>query len=262
VLASLPLGAIEPTPFQRDLSPAHTRRLAEKIEASGCFLDPLIAVRGADGGFWTPNGRHRLAAAKVLGLRQLTVLLSPDAELAFKILALNTEKAHNLKDRSLEAIRMARELARRKPRADESEFPAELEAPELLTLGIVYEREPRFAGGAYAPLLKKLDRFAARPLAKTLGERAGFAARLLEIDAQVKRLVKAIAARGFRSPYLRNYVVARINPVRFQKPVKGDAPPAMAMGAALTRMAAAARRFDPASVRGGELALVAAAAGE
>jgi ParB family chromosome partitioning protein len=262
LLASLPYGAIEPTPFQRDLSPAHTKRLAEKIEATGSFLDPLIAVRGAGRGFWTPNGRHRLAAAKVLGLRQVTVLLSADAELAFKILALNTEKAHNLKDRSLEAIRMARELARRRPGALESEFPTELEAPELLTLGIVYEREPRFAGGAYGPLLKKVDRFAARPLAKSLAERAGFASRLLEIDAQVKRLVKAIEARGFRSPYLRNYVVARINPVRFVKAVKGDAGPPMAMGAALTRMAAAARRFDPGSVRGSELALVAAAVAE
>ena len=262
LLASLPLAAIEPTPFQRDLSPAHTKRLAEKIEASGCFLDPLIAVRGASGGFWTPNGRHRLAAAKVLGLRQVTVLLSADADLAFKILALNTEKAHNLKDRSLEAIRMARELAKQRPRALEAEFPAEFEAAELLTLGIVYEREPRFAGAAYSPLLKKVDRFAQRPLAKSLAERAGFAARLLEIDARVKQLVKAIEARGFRSPYLRNYVVARINPVRFVKSKPGDAAPAMAMGAALTRMAAAARSFDPASVRGGDVALVAAASSE
>jgi ParB family chromosome partitioning protein len=261
LLASLPVGAIEPTPFQRDLSPAHTKRLAEKIEATGCFLDPLIAVRAPGGGFWTPNGRHRLAAAKVLGLRQLTVLLAAEADLAFKILALNTEKAHNLKDRSLEAIRMARELARQRPRALETEFPAELEAPELLTLGIVYEREPRFGGGAYGPLLRKVDRFAARPLAKSLAERAGYAARLLEIEARVKQLVKAIEARGFRSPYLRNYVVARINPVRFVK-VKGDAGPAMAMGAALTRMAAAARRFDPASVRGRDVALVAAASSE
>jgi ParB family chromosome partitioning protein len=107
-----------------------------------------------------------------------------------------------------------------------------------------------------------VDRFAARSLAKSLAERAGFASRLLEIDAQVKRIVKGLEGRGFRSPYLRNYVVARINPVRFHKAAKGDAGPPMAMGAALTRMAAAARRFDLASVRGSELALVAAVAGE
>jgi ParB family transcriptional regulator, chromosome partitioning protein len=30
LLASLPLGAVEPTPFQRDLSPTHVKRLAQK----------------------------------------------------------------------------------------------------------------------------------------------------------------------------------------------------------------------------------------
>src|SRR5690606_23906663 len=78
LLASLPFAAVQPTPFQRDLSPTHARRLADAIEAAGAFLDPLIVVQGEDGRFWTPNGRHRLAAAKVLGLKQVTVLISPD----------------------------------------------------------------------------------------------------------------------------------------------------------------------------------------
>ncbi len=260
LLASLPLGAIEPTPFQRDLSPTHTKRLAQKIEESGSFLDPLIVVRGAEGGFWTPNGRHRLATAKVLGLRQVTALVSPDEDLAFRILALNTEKAHNLKDRSLEVIRMARELARRRKRAVESDFAAEFEAPELLTLGLVYEQQGRFAGGAYSPFLKKIDRFSDKTLAKSLQEREGWAARLLQIDAEVKRIVAELQERGFKSPYLRNYVVARINPVRFHRAKKGDTKPPMAIGAALTRMAGSAKRFDTGSVRERDLALVAAVA--
>src|SRR6185312_8871005 len=96
MLACLPLAAVQPTPFQRDLSPTHAKRLAEKIGETAAFLDPLIVVRGEDGKLWTPNGRHRLAAAKVLGLRQITALISPDEALAYRILALNTEKAHNL----------------------------------------------------------------------------------------------------------------------------------------------------------------------
>jgi ParB family chromosome partitioning protein len=261
LLASLPVSAVEPTPFQRDLSPTHTKRLAQKIEESGSFLDPLIVVRGADGQLWTPNGRHRLAAAKVLGLRQVTALVSADEDLAFRILALNTEKAHNLKDRSLEVIRMARELARRQKRARESEFEAQFEAPELLTLGIVYEEQGRFAGGAYSPFLRKVDRFSSKTLSQSLREREGWAARLLGIDLEVKRIVAELTDRGFRSPYLRNYVVARINPVRFHRAKKGEAGPAMAIGAALTRMAASARRFDTGSVRERDLALVAAVSG-
>lgn len=262
LLAALPREAVDPTPFQRDLSPTHAKRLAAKIEEAGAFLDPIIVVRGEDGRFWTPNGRHRLAAAKVLGLRQLTALVSPDDQLAFRILALNTEKAHNLRDRSLEAIRMARALAARTPRAREVDYAEQLEAPELLTLGIVYEREPRFAGGAYAPFLRKVDRFATGTLAASLRQRESQAARLLAIDGEVKRIVRALEARGFRSPYLRTLVVARINPVRFHRARKGETQPPMPVSEALTRMMGAARLFDPRSVRERDLALVAAVAGE
>jgi len=261
LLAALPIAAVQPTPFQRDLSPTHVKRLAAKIEEAASFLDPIVVVRGQDGRLWTPNGRHRLAAAKVLGLRQITALISPDEDLAFRILALNTEKAHNLKDRSLEVIRMARNLAQRTPRARESAYSAEFEAAELLTLGIVYEQQARFAGGAYSPFLKKLDRFSDRTLPVSLRQREAFAARLIDIDVEVKRVIAGLQARGFKSPYLRTLVVARINPVRFHRAKKGDTKPPMALAAGLTRMAAAARRFDLDSVRAGDLALVAAIAG-
>ena len=260
LVAALPIAAVQPTPFQRDLSPTHARRLADRIDETGVFLDPLIVVRGEDGLLWTPNGRHRLAAAKFLGLRQITALISPDESLAYRILALNTEKAHNLKDRSLEVVRMARNLAKRSGKTQESAYAPQFEAPELITLGLVYEENLRFGGGAYSPFLKKVDRFGDRSLAASLREREGYAARLLEIDGEVKRIVTQLAARGFRSPYLRNYVVARINPVRFHKTKKGDTKPPMPIGAALTRMAAAARKFNLDSVRSGDLALVAAGA--
>jgi ParB family transcriptional regulator, chromosome partitioning protein len=261
LLASLPLAAVQPTPFQRDLSPTHAKRLAAKIDETAAFLDPLIVVRGEDGRLWTPNGRHRLAAAKVLGMKQITALISGDESLAYRILALNTEKAHNLKDRSLEVIRMARNLAQRRGREHEAAFAAEFESAELLTLGIVYERSPRFAGGAYSAFLKKLDRFGDRPLATSLRQREDHAARLIEIDVRVKSIISALQARGFRSPYLRNYVVARINPVRFHKAKKGDGAPPMPLGSAITRMAAAARTFNLGSVSNSDLAWVAVGAG-
>jgi ParB family chromosome partitioning protein len=262
VLASIPLGAVQPTPFQRDLSPTHARRLAQKIDETQAFLDPLIVVRGEEGKLWTPNGRHRLAAGKVLGLKQITVLISPDDALAYRILALNTEKAHNLRDRSLEVVRMARSLAGRRGSVKESEFAAEFEAPELLTLGLVYEKASRFAGGAYSSFLKKVDRFNERTLNASLREREGYAARLIEIDAEVKKIIAALTKRGFKSPYLRNYVAARINPVRFHKAKKGDTKPPMPIGQALTRMAAAAKKFNVESVSNKDLAWVAVGAGD
>ncbi len=259
LLASLPLNAVQPTPFQRDLSPTHAKRLAAKIDETAAFLDPLIVVQGEDGRLWTPNGRHRLAAGKVLGLKQITALISPDETLAYRILALNTEKAHNLRDRSLEVIRMARSLAKR-PVSKEAQYAAQFESAELLTLGIVYEKSSRFAGGAYSSFLKKVDRFSERTLAASLREREGFAARLLDIDAAAKRIIKTLQTRGFKSPYLRNYVVARINPVRFHKIKKGQLEPPMPLAQALTRMAAAAKNFKIDSVSNAELAWVAVGA--
>ena len=260
LVAVLPLGALEPTPFQRDLSPTHVKRLAQKIDEAGAFLDPVIVVRGAQGGFWTPNGRHRLAAAKLLGMRAITALISADEALAFKILALNTEKAHNTKDRSLEVIRMAQALAESKPRAREVEFANEFELAPYLTLGLCYEEESRFAGGAYLSFLRKVDRFSDKTLAVSLRERAGYASRLLEIDTAVKQAVAKLQARGFQSPYLRTFVVARINPVRFIKQARGVSKPAMPIGQALTRMTAAAKGFKLESVSNADLAWVAVGA--
>jgi ParB family chromosome partitioning protein len=262
LLASVPIKAIQPTPFQRDLSPTHVKKLAAKIDETAAFLDPLIVVRGETGQLWTPNGRHRLAAAKMLGLRQITALVSPDENLAYRILALNTEKAHNLRDRSLEVIRMARSLVTRHTAALEAQFASEFEAPELLTLGIAYERAARFAGGAYSAFLKKVDRFSAHSLAASLRERESFASRLQEIESQVKKIIAGLQARGFKSPYLRSYVVARINPVRFHKIRKGDTKPPMPLAQALTRMAAAARSFRLESVKSSDIGWVAVGAGD
>jgi ParB family chromosome partitioning protein len=260
LLASLPFSAVQPTPFQRDLSPTHAKKLAGAIEATAAFLDPLIVVRGEDGRFWTPNGRHRLAAAKVLGLKQITVLISPDETLSYRILALNTEKAHNLKDKSLEVVRMARNLAKRQPTRTEASLAEEFEAAELLTLGLVYEGNLRFGGGAYSPVLKKVDRFTTKPLPAALREREGYAKRLSEIDAEVKRIVAELQARGMKSPYLRSYVVARINPVRFHKVKPGDKKPVMPIAQALLRMLSAAKKFDLSRVNLSDLAFVAAGA--
>ena len=259
VSAMLPLSAITPTPFQRELSPTHAKRLAAKIEECGVFLDPLIAVASPeDGGFWTPNGRHRLAAAQALGQRSIVALISPEPALAFRILALNTEKAHNLRDRSLEVIRMARALAAEKTPGTEADRAAELESPAFLTLGILYEKG-RFSGGAYLPLLRKVERFEDQAnLRVSLRAREGWASRLAAIDEQVSGVIERLRQRGFRSPYLRPFVVARVNPVRWLKVKPGAKKPPMPLPEALTRMTRSLRDFKIESVKPQDLALVAA----
>src|SRR5438094_5069529 len=260
VLASLPIKKVVATPFQRDLSKTHATRLAEAIGAAGLFLDPVIAVP-SDDGFWSPNGRHRLEAARRLGMRSVTALLVPDEKLAFRILALNTEKAHNLRDRSLEVIRMARQLAKEQPRSKEIEHAVTFESPAFLTLGCAYEQRSRFAGSSYQPVLNKVDRFLESTLPAALRQREQWAVRIMDIDDRVAAHVKTMQSMGMKSPYLRAVIVARINPVRFVPPSrKKDAAPPISMAEALTKMAANVRKFDPKSIRPGDLALVAAIA--
>jgi ParB family chromosome partitioning protein len=259
LMASLPLDSVTPAPFERDLSPTHTGKLAETMEGIGSFLDPILVVPGNDGQFWSPNGGHRLAAAKLLHLKQITSLISPDQELAFRILALNTEKAPNLKDRALEVIRMATELSNRHPDSKEIDFVTDFEAPELLTLGILYEQDKSFSGGAYRSLLKKVDRFSPERLSDSLRERHERAERIKEIDNEVKRIVEELEGRGFKSPYLRTYVVARINPLHSFRSRKKNVE-VMNMDEALEKMLDEAKRFDVGSVKRSDLALTAALA--
>jgi ParB family transcriptional regulator, chromosome partitioning protein len=220
LLAALPIDRVEPTPYQRDPSEAHVKRLMGVMESLGRFLDPVIAVRHDDA-YWTPNGNHRLQALRRLGAKSIIALLVPDADVAFKILALNTEKAHNLREKSLETIRMARALAGRTGRV-ERDYAFEFEQPAFLTLGAAYEERGRLSGGAYHPLLRRIDDFLDEPIARALKERERRARRLLKIDDGVSAVVEQLKGRGLTSPYLRPFVVARINPIRFSKSTDFD----------------------------------------
>ena len=223
LLSILPIGAIEPTPFQRDLSDTHHKRLADVINKTGRFLDPVIAVTAPDGsGFWTPNGRHRLAAMRRLGAKAISALVVIDREVAWQILALNTEKAHNLKERSLEVIRIYRGLVEEDASRPESSFAFYLDEPALVTLGICYERIPRFGGGVYHSVLRRLEEFSDEPLRVAVKNHEKRASLVLELEEKVAAAVKKLKERGLVSPYLRAFVVARVNPLRW---IKGDPPP-------------------------------------
>ena len=214
VFAALPIDRVEPTPYQRDPSQPHVKRLMGVIETLGRFLDPIIAVPNKDG-YLTPNGNHRLQAMRKLGARSVIALVVPDAEIAFKILALNTEKAHNLKEKSLETIRMLRALADEQGDRAEREFAFEFEQPAFLTLGVAYEQRARLSGGAYQSVLRRIDDFLDEKLPKALKERTRRGDLVLALDDHVGGIVDRLKKRGFTSPYLRPFVIARINPIRF-----------------------------------------------
>jgi ParB family chromosome partitioning protein len=253
VMAALPIDLVEPTPFQRNLSDTHVRKLEAVIGKIGRFLDPIIAVRLAkpdyDAKYWTPNGNHRLSAMRTLGAKSIVAIVVPEPSVAYQILALNTEKAHNLREKSLEVIRMYRELAQLDG-ATEDTYALEFEEPALITLGLCYEERPRFSGGAYHPVLKRVEEFLKKPLQAALGIRQQQANTLLALDDLIVKQVEALKAKGLTSPYLKSFVVARVNPIRFRPK---DALP-LSFADALNRMAQAAQKFNPDKIQLDDLA--------
>ncbi|HEX3645980.1 MAG TPA: ParB/RepB/Spo0J family partition protein [Vicinamibacterales bacterium] len=236
LLAALPVEHVEPTPYQRDASDTHVKRLMTVIETIGRFLDPIVVVR-ENGHYFTPNGNHRLQALKKLGVKTVMALVVPDPAVAFRILALNTEKAHNLREKSLETIRMERELAKRSD-ATEVSFSFEFEQPAFLTLGTCYEERPRLSGGAYQSILRRVDAFLDQPIAKAIKERDRRGRKILKLDDVVSAAVEKLKAKGLTSPYLKPFVVSRVNYTRFSKATSFD------FDEALDKIIASATKFN------------------
>jgi ParB family chromosome partitioning protein len=248
VLAALPIELVEPTPFQRNLSDTHVRKLELVIGKIGRFLDPIIAVRAPRSQqvakYWTPNGNHRLSAMKMLGAKSIVAIVVPEAAAAYQILAMNTEKAHNLREKSLEVIRMYKELARLDDATEET-YVLEFEEPAFITLGLCYEERPRFSGGAYNSVLRRVDEFLKKPMRAAIELRRERAKTVLALDDQIVEQVEALKAKGLTSPYLKSFVVARVNPIRFRPK---DAAP-LSFDEAFARMATATAKFNPEKIK-------------
>jgi ParB family chromosome partitioning protein len=247
LLAALPIDIVEPTPYQRDLSEAHVARLANAIDKLDRFLDPIVAVPADGGKYWSPNGYHRLGAMRQLGARSIVALVVPEPEVAHRILALNTEKAHNLRERSLEVSRLAQALAELDDAAEKS-YEEVFEEAALITLGLCYQENGRFSGGAYHPILKRIDQFLSAKLPAALETRKARAAKLLELNEHVNEAVAGLKAKGLESPYLKAFVVSRINFLRFVKEKHPD------FDSTIEKLLSSARKFNVANVKADQVA--------
>jgi ParB family chromosome partitioning protein len=245
----LPLERVQPTPYQRDLSKPHVKRLQEVMKKLGRFVDPIVVVSTGAGQYWTPNGNHRREALLKLKADYLPAILIPDADVAFQILALNTEKAHNVKEKSLEVIRMYRGLLEDGGgKRTEEDYAFQFEAPYFITLGLLYDETPRFAGGAFAPILRRVDKFLKSPLARAYEERQRRAALVRAADDVLNEVVARIKKRGINHPYVKNYVLARTTPLgRARKTLPS-------FDQTFERLRESLEKFDPAKVRYDEIA--------
>ncbi len=213
IFGLLPRAKCEASPYQRDLSPTHVKRLTESIKRLDRFVDPIVAISPRPGVYWTPNGNHRRAVLDKLKADFIPVILVVEPEMLFEVLPLNVEKAHNLKEKSLEVIRMYRALVTDDPDTTEEKWAAQFEAPHFITLGLLYEENKRFAGGAFAPILRRVDKFLKQTLPKGLDSRTERADMVRAADAALGVAVAKIKKRGINHPYVKNYLLARTTPL-------------------------------------------------
>jgi ParB family chromosome partitioning protein len=223
MLTALPVDKVVPTPFQRDISDAHVRRLTQAMDKTKRFLDPIIAVREqtGDAAYWTPNGYPPPDGAQGAGREDGARAAGPRAPRRLPDPGVEHRKAHNLREKAIGVRRMYVDLAPISD-GDEESFALEFEEPALATLGFAYEERGRLSGGAYHSILRKVDKWLPGKLEKAMPGRREHARLLLGYDEAVTEAMAALKARGFNSPYLRTFVVARSNPLRF---IKGEPPP-------------------------------------
>ena len=217
IFCLLPMAKVEPTPYQRDLSPTHVKRLQEVVKKIDRFVDPVVVISAKPGLYWTPNGNHRRAVLEKLKGKMIPAILVPEPEVAFQILALNTEKAHNLKEKSLEVIRMYRGLLKEEPASGEEDYAFQFESPHFITLGLLYEDNKRFAGGAFAPMLRRVDKFIKGSFSRAFTDREARAALVRAADEALGRVVAKLKKRGINHPYVKNFVLARTTPLTRQR---------------------------------------------
>lgn len=257
----LPMEKVKPTPYQRDLSDNHVERLMEVIRTVGRFLDPIVAIRAPNGEYWTPNGNHRRAALEALGKRMIPAILLPDQNVAFQILALNTEKAHNLREKSLEVIRMYRGLIEGTVVEGTSDFREidmafQFEEAYYATLGLIYERAKSFAGGPYTSLLKRVDGFLDLPLRDAYEVRVQRSQKLEQADTIVVEIVRKLRERGIAHPFVKQFVVSHCNPIGRARKVTIE------FDEAIDKLMKNLQSFDIESVRAEDVARAAMSAEE
>jgi ParB family chromosome partitioning protein len=243
IFCLLPRARCEASPFQRDLSPTHVKRLTESIKRLDRFVDPIVAISPRPGVYWTPNGNHRRAVLDKLKAEYVPSILVIEPEMLFEVLPLNVEKAHNLKEKSLEVIRMYRALVKDEPDTTEEKWASQFESPHFITLGLLYEENKRFAGGAFAPILRRVDKFLKQTLGKGIDTRIERADMVRAADAALGVAVAKIKKRGINHPYVKNYVLARTTPLTRQRKTL---PP---FEQTFSKLVAAIEAFDVAAVK-------------
>lgn len=220
-LVRVPAEELKVVSFQRKPSKPHVKRLAASMRRIG-FVAPLIAVRSKRGHLII-DGQHRFLAGKEAGLKTFPCLIIPD-RYARNLMELNVEKQMNLREKCTVALNVYREILKDEPETAENDgrMQDSIEQAYFVTVGLTYEKSPRFSGSAFEPLLKKVDLWTTLPLRQAEGERNRRAGMLLEAHERVQGCVRALEKIGISHPFLYKEIVSFCNPYRRKRKFEDD----------------------------------------
>jgi len=182
--------------IQRDISERLIKQLAESIHRIG-FVEPIITVEGKDGLLEVINGQHRLEAAKLVGLKEIPVLVLP-REIMKHIISLNVEKAPSLRDKSHQAYMVFMMNLEENPNMPESDLINTVDFAHYITIGFIIDRFniTRFPGYAFEKVLNKVDDFTGYPLKDAEKERERRAKILMEVREILEQRYKELGLRN------------------------------------------------------------------
>ena len=223
----VPLSQLEPAPFQREISDAHVKKLAEAMMKVGMFIDPLV-VYESNGKYYVVNGQHRLEAFKTLSLEgDIPCVVIPEEKAHF-IITLNTEKAPSIKDKSLEALKIYKEyIGQDLTENDILDFITE---PCYVTFGILYEKHEKFPASAFHNLIKKIDNPIDEKLEVAFEERKKRAEKIEKLYTDYYIPIKnKLIEEGVNQLYVGQIIASRINPFGRKRIIEEDFDTAMEM---------------------------------
>jgi len=203
---------------QRKPRATHLKALTSSIERIG-FVTPLVVVE-RDGRFVIIDGQHRFQAGSDMGLKEFPVMVVPE-KLARRMMNLNVEKDLNIRERCQIALSIYREMLEEKPskKEDDGEVTDSIDNAHYVTLGLAYEGSGRIAGGAFEPILKKLDGFLDEALADAMPIREERAQQVIEAWGLVKQVEDTMKSKGTWHSMARYQILAYADPAkRARKP--------------------------------------------
>jgi ParB family chromosome partitioning protein len=209
----LKIDEIDIHSYERSISEEHLRKLMTAISKVGVYLDPITVFKDKSGKYYVLNGQHRLLAMKKLGFEEIPAIIFDDPEIAKNIIALNTEKAPDIRDMAKESKTIYMEYVENFPDEPESVAGRYIEA-YYVTCGFAYEKMERFGGSVFESLMKKVDLFTEERFADAVKMREERAERLITLYQKIIELEKQLKEQDIWHPFIRKEIFSHINPYK------------------------------------------------